>query len=340
MIGQASILGAGSELEVSPNITPSRSDKVSDGPWSVILAGGEGDRIKPFILRWLKRHKPKQYCTFVGTRSMLEHTLARADLLSPRARQLTVIRRSHLPEARPQFAGRSLKTLILQPENCDTGPGVFLPLTYIRAKDFDATVVFYPSDHFVCPEDEFSHVVAGAAMAADRMPDRFVLLGAFPDGAESDYGWIGPGETLDRVSGQEVRSVRSFHEKPGRSRAEALMASRGLWNTMIFAVKQTTLWSMGLRYLPDMMPLFERLGDAIGGPQERALLKEIYQAMPSRNFSSGLLALAAEKAAVIELPESILWSDWGRPERIAATIHRINKPPAFPWGCLKPEYQT
>jgi mannose-1-phosphate guanylyltransferase len=271
---------------------------------------------------------------------MLQHTLARADLLSPRERQLTVIRRSHLPDARGQFTGRPLKTLILQPENRDTGPGVFLPLTYVRAKDVDATVVFYPSDHFVCPEDEFARVVAGAALAADQMPDRLVLLGVAPEGPESDYGWIAPGEILGWASGHAVHRVRSFREKPARSQAKDLIASRGLWNTLIFAVKQKTLWEMGRRHFPDVMPLFERLGDAIGGPRERPLLKELYDVMPSRNFSSGLLAHSADEAAVIELPTEVLWSDWGRPERIAATIHRINKLPAFPWGCLKPGYQT
>jgi len=42
--------------------------------WSIILAGGEGERTRPFIERWLGYHRPKQYCSFVGNRSMLQHT--------------------------------------------------------------------------------------------------------------------------------------------------------------------------------------------------------------------------------------------------------------------------
>ncbi|MCP9461542.1 MAG: hypothetical protein NNA24_05830 [Nitrospira sp.] len=30
----------------------------------------------------------------------------------------------------------------------------------------------------------------------------------------------------------------------------------------------------------------------------------------------------------------VLWSDWGRPERIAETLRRINGQPAFPSHCL------
>jgi len=42
--------------------------------WSIVLAGGEGERIKPLVLRWLGRHRLKQYCSVVGMRSMFQHT--------------------------------------------------------------------------------------------------------------------------------------------------------------------------------------------------------------------------------------------------------------------------
>jgi mannose-1-phosphate guanylyltransferase len=53
-----------------------------DKLWSIALAGVEGERLKHFVQRWLGRHKPKQYCTFIGTRSMFQHTLDRADQIA------------------------------------------------------------------------------------------------------------------------------------------------------------------------------------------------------------------------------------------------------------------
>jgi mannose-1-phosphate guanylyltransferase len=51
----------------------------------MVLAGGDGVRTKEFIRRWLGYEKPKQYCTFVGSRSMFQHTLDRAArLLQPK----------------------------------------------------------------------------------------------------------------------------------------------------------------------------------------------------------------------------------------------------------------
>ena len=48
------------------------------GLQAVVLAGGDGERLRPLTERWLGHHTPKQYCSFVGTRSMLDHTLDRA----------------------------------------------------------------------------------------------------------------------------------------------------------------------------------------------------------------------------------------------------------------------
>src|SRR5262245_49701472 len=68
----------------------------------IVLAGGEGKRLQPFIKSLGKGTLPKQYVNFIGSRSMLECTLHRAEKLMPSARLLTVISESHLryPEVR------------------------------------------------------------------------------------------------------------------------------------------------------------------------------------------------------------------------------------------------
>ena len=88
--------------------------------WSVILAGGEGERTRPFIEQWLGYHKPKQYCSFVGNRSMLQHTWDRADHLTPPKQKVTVIAQNHFREVLSQSENRSSGQVIGQPHNCDT----------------------------------------------------------------------------------------------------------------------------------------------------------------------------------------------------------------------------
>jgi mannose-1-phosphate guanylyltransferase len=82
-----------------------------------------------------------------------------------------------------------------------------------------------------------------------------------------------------------------------------------------------------------MMPLFERLSQAIGGPEEGRALEAIYRDMPAKNFSSDLLQRVPEKLAVAELT-GVLWSDWGKPARITEALRRIDRQPAFPLTCL------
>ena len=300
--------------------------------WSIVLAGGEGERIRPLVQRWLGRHKPKQYCAFTGRRSMLAHTLDRAGRLSPPERQVTVIARSHRQDASLQFGQRPQGTVIEQPSNRDTAAGIFLPLTFVRARDAHATVVVYPSDHFIYPEERFVEVVQSAISAADRFDDRLVLLGVLPDGLELEYGWIKPGEQLGSAGGRCVRKVEGFCEKPDYDRARAAKASGALWNTLVFATRVEVLWEMGWRYVPEVMPHFEALCDAIDTPAQQRVLEYIYERMPKRNFSSDLLARAAAEVAVIEM-DDVVWSDWGKPERIVNTLSQMGKEPAFPLEC-------
>jgi len=311
---------------VSPHST-------SDQLWSIILAGGEGTRLSSLVHRWLGRPTPKQYCAFVGARSMFQHTLDRASRLTPPDRIVTVVAHSHRRDALAQLDGRSGSTILFQPANRDTAAGVFLPLTYIRARAPQATVVLYPSDHFVYPEDRFLEVVRHAVRIAESRPDRLVMLGVSPDRLELDYGWIQPGQSLADLPGEPVQAVHSFLEKPGAAQADAALQAGALWNTLVFATSVELLWTLGWQCLPDMMPLFERLSQAIGEPQEGQALEAIYRDMPAKNFSSDLLQRVPEKLAIVELT-GVLWSDWGKPERIAETLRRINRQPAFPLTCL------
>ena len=301
--------------------------------WSIILAGGEGTRVSTLVHRWLGRPKPKQYCAFVGTRSMFQHTLDRASRLTPPDRMVTVVAHSHRHEALAQLDGRGGNTILFQPANRDTAAGVFLPLTYIRARAPQATVVLYPSDHFVYPEDRFLETVRGAVRIAESHPDRVVMLGVAPDRLELDYGWIQPGQSLADPPDEPVQAVRSFLEKPDATQADAALRAGAFWNTLVFAANVDLLWTLGWQCVPDMMPLFDRLSQAIGGPEEGHALKAIYRDMPAKNFSSDLLQRVPEKLAVVELT-GVLWSDWGKPERIAETLRRIDRRPAFPLTCL------
>jgi mannose-1-phosphate guanylyltransferase len=291
-----------------------------------VLAGGEGERTRAFVEEWLGYHKPKQYCAFAGTRSLFQHTVDRADALASPERRVVVAALEHRGHLLEQLRGRGEGRVILQPKNRGTAAGVFLALTYVLARDPNATVVIYPSDHFVYPESAFLNVVRNAVRNAQRYPDGPVLLGVRPSTLELDYGWIvpSPGEPNG-----PTRRVEAFLEKPLRRLAEEALRQGALWNTLIVASKLDALWALGWRCLPEIMPAFVRLWEALRAGRDDAVLEEIYRGLPSRDFSSDVLQRASDQLRVLEM-NGVWWSDWGRPERILETLRALERPAAFP----------
>jgi len=306
----------------------------SSSVWSIVLAGGEGERIRPCIQQWLGSPVPKQYCTFVGTRSMLQHTWDRANQIVLPRRKVTVVGRTHQQGLDHHFKRQNEGTLIFQPRNCDTAPGIFLPLTYVRAWDPQSVVVLFPSDHFIFPEDRFVTTVRRAVRAVEFLTDRMILLGVRPSHLELDYGWMSVGGAVGWSEGACIRRIQSFVEKPDLADGMRLMSVGALWNTLVLVAKVETLWKSGWLCFPDMMERFEQLRRSIGTPAEGTTLQAIYQDMPSQNFSRQVLQSPAVQLGVMEL-DGVLWSDWGRPERIVETLQSLGKKPAFPMEAFR-----
>ena len=96
----------------------------------IILAGGNGERLRPFVQRLRGDDLPKQYVDFAGAGSLFEHTIRRAESLIAPSRLFTVVSRDHFayPEVWRQLADRPGGRVVVQPENRDTAPGLLLPL--------------------------------------------------------------------------------------------------------------------------------------------------------------------------------------------------------------------
>jgi mannose-1-phosphate guanylyltransferase len=294
--------------------------------WAVVLAGGDGQRMEAFIRRWLGHPRPKQYCAFSGERTMLEHTLDRARAVVAPSRIVTVINSDHRryveEPRRLDVPGR----IIEQPRRCDTGPGVFLPLTHVMSQDPEALVAIMPSDHFIHPQDKFTRLLNEAFLLADDLPEKVVLLSARPDSAEPDYGWISPGKPL---SGGGAVQVEKFKEKPKGAEAAELHRRGGLWNTMIMVARVSALWDIARRSQPAMIARFDALRPCMGRARQAEAVALAYRSMESVNFSRDIVEPAAERMAAMPM-DGVHWSDWGRPQRIAETLAKIGKTQSFP----------
>lgn len=291
--------------------------------WGIVLAGGEGERLKAFVQEHLGTDAPKQFCAFLGQRTMVERTLRRAETLIPRERQVVVAMAHHRRYLFASLGIRPSGTVLFQPEGRDTVPGILLSLVHILHRDPRAIVAIFPSDHFILPGRRFMNAVGKAAEYVRRNHGgAVVVLGVEPTEAETEYGWVEPGEQLAGGGRWVVRRVRQFVEKPASLRARLFMEEGWLWNTMVAVARATDLFALVRQAQPDLAMAFSMIQLAIGTPRELAVLEEVYQMIPSLNFSSSILSRCAESLVVLPV-QGVLWSDWGNSDRILATLARL-----------------
>jgi mannose-1-phosphate guanylyltransferase len=257
---------------------------------------------------------------------MLEHTLLRAEKLIPREHLFTVVSQDHLryPEVRQQLSGRLKGTVIVQPQNKDTGPGILLPLMYLHKRYPESVVVVFPSDHFIREEDQFLAYVGLAFHAVERDASRVVLLGIEPDGPEPEYGYILPDGHLNNLKPLGVHKVRLFIEKPEPHAAQELVLRGGLWNTMVLVFTKDILLDLARSVAPVLCHSFERIWEAIGTRSERYVVEEVYRCMQPVNFSKGILEpLLQHRSHLSVLPvPSVFWSDWGLGQRVVNNLRK------------------
>ena len=290
--------------------------------WGVVLAGGEGTRLARYVEGRFGVRVPKQYCVFSGTRSMLQHTLARADFLIPRERVLTVIDAGHAGIANRQLADRPVGTVLRQPRNLGTAPGMLLPLVEILARDPDANVVFLPSDHFVGDERRFMFYVAAAERLLERIDRKIVLLGMLPDEPESEYGYLQTGAELGTLAGASAWTVRRFCEKPNADRAAEYCRAGYLWNTFVVVAKAAELYRLIVSRLPKIGERFERIREHWTGEFRDFALAGEYLSMPSANVSEAVFETSPERIAVMPV-WGVRWSDWGSPDRLEDALRNL-----------------
>ena len=290
----------------------------------IVLAGGEGQRLRPFIRRFRRDDLPKQYLNLIGTHTMLEQTFRRAEKLIRKQHLFTVVSQAHLryPEVKRQLSDRPKETVVLQPENKETAPGLLLPFTYLYRYFPDATVVVLPSDHFILQEDLFANYLQLACRVVETDPSRFILLGVQPDRAEPEYGYILPVQEKNDLG---IHRVLRFVEKPQPPAAREIIARGGLWNTMVMIFKAKTLMDLVRTTACSLYSSFKRIIDAIGTTEERDVVEETYKNIEPLNFSRGILEnlplLNSVSLSVLPV-KGVYWSDLGSERRLLGALQK------------------
>lgn len=307
-----------------------------DRVWAVVLAGGQGARLRPLTRRLYGEARPKQFAAIAGSRSLLRQTLDRVALAIPRDRTLVVTLKEHTGYLAAEFAGAPAPRLLVQPADRGTATAVLFAAHRISYWDPEATIVLFPSDHFILEETLFmGHVVDVAAVLRQR-PRWCILLGAQPTDPEPEYGWVEPGEMLGRVALGPLHRVRRFWEKPSPEIARACLAAGCLWNTFVVVAKASTLIDLGRRFLPGLHSQLARIARFADTEDEPRAIQEAYLLAADANFSYAILGRCPPLLVLSRLP-ALTWCDWGTPERVLKSLSRIGI--ASPWSAVAEQHQ-
>lgn len=296
----------------------------SSSLWGIVAAGEEGARLKDFARDRIGTDTPKQFCAFVGTRTMLERTLRRARLLISSQHLVISATSHHRPFLFQSLGERPPGSLLSQPRNRHTAPGILFPLIHIFKKAPDALVAIFPSDHFVLPGRRLMRAVGEATAYLRRTNSTSaVILAADATYPETEYGWISPGTSVSTSDQTEsIFRVKDFAEKPSPHEAERMLAERWVWNTMVLVARGTSLLEFFRRAVPDLVAYFKPLHRLAGTRLEQHVTNEVYRTISSVNFSSAVLARQPDHLSVSPI-RGMHWSDWGSKARILRTINAL-----------------
>jgi mannose-1-phosphate guanylyltransferase len=288
--------------------------------WAIVLAGGEGTRVRSFLKQLCGGSGLKQFSTIIGERSMLRCTLDRVERVVPAQRILIVVGSHHRTEIEKQLPHWPRQNIIFQPANRDTASGILLPLAHITDRDPAATVIVFPSDHFVLDEERFMDAVSKAVEDSRLNPTKMVLLGMTPQaGEETEYGYI---KVARNQASESASPVAGFVEKPALPRAMELIQQGALWNTMVFAAHNAALWDMVKQSVPILYHAFRLVQMTLSHSCSTRLVDQVYETIPSVNFSSAICQPLASRLRVLPVAD-VGWSDWGTISSILRTAQKL-----------------
>jgi len=283
----------------------------------VILAGGSGTRFWPRS----RRAHAKQVLALDGEKTMIQQTLERLLPLAAPEDVWVITNKLLSAVIAEQMPRVPHSNILAEPVARNTAPACALAAFLLEPTAPETVIGIFPSDHVIRDNPRFVEVIrAGVKLAASG--DRVVVLGVPPTRAETGYGYIELGETVDAASvpcgDVPVRRVKRFTEKPDLARAEEFVASGNYaWNGGIFLWSARTLANAIREHAPAMAPLLQKIATAHGAsPKEfERVFAEVYPLCQNISIDYAVLEPRSAKgemgSEIYCLPADFAWNDLG-----------------------------
>lgn len=292
--------------------------------WSLVLAAGEGSRLRSVTTTQDGVAIPKQFCSLQGGPSLLHEALRRAAAVSAGERICTIVAQAHRCWWQSSVGAVPPHNVIVQPQNRGTAIGILLPLLHILERDPDANLVLLPADHHVGDEAVLARALQNAVSRLKAYKREIILLGIAPDEPDAELGYIVPGS----ADAYGSRRVELFVEKPSTQQARELIGEGALWNAFIVVARARALLYLFTRRFPELVAELQTVvaHDCID-PQQPIAAAHVYESLPDIDFSKHVAQGFEADLRVMAVPPCG-WSDLGTPKRVADTLRRAPRPRA------------
>ncbi|MCD7717307.1 MAG: mannose-1-phosphate guanylyltransferase [Lachnospiraceae bacterium] len=269
---------------------------------ALIMAGGRGERFWPRSRRTL----PKQFLSLTDDgKTMIQLTVERILPIVELEDIYIATNRDYRGLVKEQLPGLPEENILCEPVGRNTAPCIGLGAVHISRKYEDAVMYVLPSDHLIKFNNMFLTVLKDAAEVAEK-EDNLVTIGITPDYPETGYGYI-----KFRPEAMEGRSyeVERFVEKPSLEVAKEYLATEQyLWNSGMFTWKISSILDRIRTLMPDTYAGLMKIRDAVGTPEEDAVLEKEFYAMEPQSVDYGIMEKAEH---IYTIPGTFGWDDVG-----------------------------
>jgi mannose-1-phosphate guanylyltransferase len=277
---------------------------------AVILAGGSGTRLWPLSTPSF----PKQFLPLPSGNSMIQETLARvASLIEPErtwvvtGRSMAGLVHEHLPSIPPQH-------ILCEPMGRNTAPAIGWVAAVIARHDPQAIMASLHADAVITNVDALTASLQLAYELAEK--GYLVTLGSKPTAPETGYGYIRFADPVSEGHGLQAFYAERFVEKPDLVTAQGyLKDGHYAWNSGMFVWKVETILAEMRTYLAELAGKIELIAGAMGTPQERAVIDEIWPTLTPISIDNGVLEKTNK---LVVIPVDLGWNDVGNWQQYGA----------------------
>ncbi len=273
----------------------------------IILSGGAGTRLWPMS----RQLYPKQFIPLTGQQSLFQATLKRLTGLEGLTLPLVVGNDEHRYMIAEQLRqiGMENARILLEPVARNTAPALCAAALDIGEHFGDAVMLVLPADHVIHDVSVFHAAVYTGVRASEY--GHLVTFGIVPDRAETGYGYIKQGRTVEVAAVElPVCTVDAFVEKPNLAKAEEyLVRGNYLWNSGMFMFKASNYLAELQRQAPE---IYSACSEAYQKRQSDLTFMRLDETLFSKSPSNSIdYAVMEHTRNAVVVPLKAGWSDVG-----------------------------